>query len=42
MVDDYGVCDYYTVQNESGGNMVGALNAEGTLVVPIDVYKRQA
>ena len=36
MVDDYGVCDYYTVQNESGVNMVGALNAEGTLVVPME------
>ena len=36
VVDDYGVCDYYTVQNESGVNMVGALNAEGTLVVPME------
>lgn len=36
VVNDYGVCDYYTVQNESGVNMVGALNAEGTLVVPME------
>ena len=35
-LQEYGVSDYYTVQNESGVNMVGVLNAEGTLVVPME------
>ena len=28
-VSDYGVCSYYTVQNENGVNVLGALNAAG-------------
>lgn len=34
--ETYDVSGYYTVQNESGINMVGAVNAEGTLVVPME------
>ena len=35
-ISDYGVCSYYTVQNENGTNMLGALNAAGELVVPME------
>ena len=35
-VSDYGVCSYYTVQNENGTNVLGALNAAGELVVPME------
>ena len=35
-LDEYGVCSYYTVQNENGTNMLGALNAAGELVVPME------
>ena len=35
-LQEYGVSDYYTVQNESGVNMAGVVNAEGTLVVPME------
>ena len=35
-LSDYGVCSYYTVQNEDGVNKMGAVNAAGEMVMPME------